>query len=343
MALIECPKIQGQLNDAHLRKDFVNPSEKIGLTEFLLSPFNTDGFLQNQLSQGSKIKQVELIYSSAICESAVSDSAEKLCVDPSNEAGQLSQLVTLDPTTGSSYAESFDISEMNKMCQDNELWFATRLQAGIDAVVRKMSTDNATQLQALVGKFNATDNDLNVAKTLKTIATRKTGSTDYTTTGYEEILFSSDLIGKGTPFVFGMGEGYKYFKALNAGCCTSSGLSIPDYLAQNDIIFMADTKVASVFGQNDLVMLKQGAVQLVTYTEFSGKFGMINDEAYKQMIITDPKTGLSFDLQIKNDGCKLWFNIKLSHKLVGLPTDMACVGGDFEGVTYVNEFTIVNA
>jgi hypothetical protein len=341
--IITCPQIQQDLETQFTQFDPLGAKDVQGFTDFVSSPLNTNGFLQNQVAGGrGKLKQVELVYTPPIAESDVSDDATKLCVS-SNEDGQISHTYEIDPAVGSSINRKFTISDLAYMCKDNDLWFAQRIQAMMDALEKKIGTDNATQLALLTGAFGDGDND--VALNVKTIATKKSAAAggDFDIDAISEIIFSAMDAGYGNkPFIFGYGEILKYFKKLYAGSIAAEGLDYGKFAAANDAVFIADKKVKAALGAENFLMLAPGAVQLLTYNEFEGALSTVSDGGYKQDIIVNPKTGRRFDFQLKNDCGNISVNIKLAHKLVGLPTDMYPVGSPYQNVTFVNEFAISN-
>jgi hypothetical protein len=341
--IIACPQIQQDLNTQFVQFDPTGASDVQGFTDFVSSSMNTNGFLQNQIAGGrGKLKQVELVYTPQIPESEISDSAAKLCVS-SDEDGQISTTYEIDPLVGSSVNKLFTISDLATMCKDNELWFAQRIQAMMDGLEKSIGTKNATQLALLTGAFGDGDND--VAANVKTISTKKSAAAggDFDIDAISEIIFSAMDAGYASkPFVFGYGEILKYMKKLYAGAVAAEGLDYGVIARQNDVVFVADKKVKTALGSENFLMLAAGAVQMLTYNEFEGALSTVNDGAYQQNIIINPKTGRKFDFQLKNDCGNISVNIKLAHKLVGLPTDMYPVGHSHQNVTFVNEFAISN-
>jgi hypothetical protein len=341
--IIACPQIQQDLNTQFVQFDPLGAKDVQGFTDFVGSGMNTNGFLQNQIAAGrGKLKQVELVYTPPIAESAVGDSAAKLCVS-SNEDGQISHTYDIDPLVGSAIDRKFTISDLATMCKDNNLWFAQRIQAMMDALEKKIGTDNATQLALLTGAFGDGDND--VAANVKTISTKKASSlgSPFDIDALSEIIFSAMDAGYGNkPFVFGYGEILKYFKKLYATSIAAEGIDYGSFAAANDVVFIADKKIKTALGDENFLMIAPGAVQMLTYLEFEGELSTANDDSYKQNTIINPKTGRKFDFQLKNDCGNISVNIKLAHKLVGLPTDMYPVGHSHQNVTFVNEFAISN-
>lgn len=346
--IIACPQIQEDINNNFIQGiDVLQAKEPQGFTDFVVSPTNTNGMLQKKVSGGrGKLRSVELLYTPPILEAEIGTTPAKLCTS-SNEAGMLSETYEIATDEGVAYNEKFDLLHMAEMCQDNPFWFAKRVQAIMDGLVKKIGTINATQLATLTGKFASGDSGLSLSDTLKTVRTRKTSSTDVDMDAFEEISFSAvNNNYPGTPFIFGFGEIYRYTKKVSAGCCAAEGVDYGQYAANNSYVMVPDKKVWTALGANDeFLMLAPGAVQFLSWLEFEGEKGInvIDDEAYKQTVITDPKTGIRFDFQLKNDCGTIHINLKLAHKLVGLPADLFSTGDAFEGVKWVHNFAISNA
>lgn len=345
-AIESCPQIQQDiLNNFIQNADVLGAKEPQGFTDFVMSPTNTNGVLQSKINAGGgKYRSVELLYTNPVLESAISTSPAKLCVS-TNEAGTFSKTYQIDTTAGVAYNEKFDLLNMAAMCKDNSLWFAQRVQAMMDGLVKKIGTINATQLALLYGAFASGDSG--VTQNIKTVRTRKSSSNDVDLDAYEEIAFSAANNNySSVPFIFGFGEIFKYSRKVAAGCCAAEGVDYGQYAANNAYVMVPDKKVYTALGSNDnFLMVNPGAVQFISWLEFEGANGInvIDDQAYKQTVITDPKTGIRFDFQLKNDCGTIHVNIKLAHKLVGLPADLYAGGDAFRGVTWVHEFAINNS
>lgn len=338
--IIACPQIQEDLNTNFAQAEPLGAIVPQGLSEFIDSPTNTQGVLQRNVSTGGgKQRTVELLYTPPILEADVNTEAVKKCVS-TNEAGQLSKEYSLAQDEGVEYNEVFSIAHMAAMCKDNSLWFAQRIQAIMDGLDAKIGTIVASQSALLTGAFGLGEEG--VVADVKTIATRKADGS-FNLDALEDISFAAMNGGyRGIPYIFGFGEIYKYFKRVAAGCCALDGIDVSAYAANNNGVFIADKKVQTALGDEGFLTLKPGALQLLTWLEYEGPFNTVNDGAYKQLTITSPKSGRTYDMTLKNDCGNISVSLKLALKVVGLPTDMYQAGSDFEGVTFVNEYAIVN-
>jgi hypothetical protein len=342
--IIACPNIQDQLNQHFLLgMNPIDAREKQGFTDdFVMSSFNTNGILQSKVSPGrGKKRVVQLLYTPPILEDEIGTTPAKKCTSD-NEAGMLSENYELADDEGVNYDEAFDLVNMSNMCMDNSLWVAGRIQAMMDGLTKKIGSINASQLALLTGKFGT--GEANVTDNVKNIATRDSDD-KLILRAYSKIISAAENAGYPTaPILFGWGEIKDYMREVKAGCCAVEGVDIGQFVMQNGSIFIQDKKIRTALGGENFLMLAPGAVQLLTWLEFEGEKGInvIDDDSYKQTVITDPKTGIRFDLQVKNDCGRVIINIKLAHKLVGMPDDMFSAGDAFRGVKWVNEFSITN-
>ena len=342
--LIDCEAMQSELTDHFVACDPTKTNELTPLVQFLNSSVNTNNILRKEVAPGrTKIRTVNLTYTPRVRENEVSNSTAIKCVS-TNKAGMLQESYEIDTTAGVSWDEAFNLADMARMCKDNSLWFASRIQDGMNGMIRHMETNLVSDLQALIGKF--ADDETNVVADVKTVTTKfSDGKPD--TNMLEEVTFAAANAGYCTaPYVFGWGEAAKYMKRLQAGCCADSGLDLFEMLQMNGMIFMPSYRIEKKFATNHFITMAAGALQLLTYNEFE-EDGLFNNPNYqtshKRMIVTDPLTRLPFDMLI-NFPCAgdMTVQMKLAYKLVGMPDDLFSTGDRLRGVTQVNHFKIVN-
>jgi hypothetical protein len=345
-----CPNIQDQLVGDFSDFDYGRLREKAGFLEYIVSPDNTRDIVQNVSPGNGKLRTVELTYTPRVLETQVATNANKVCTS-TQDFGAATTSYSLNPTTDG-VSIDFRVTPLNlaTICEPNEQWVSKVINYMIDAAVRKIHTQVATQLSALVGGFAV--GDANQDGTAIAANTKVLSSKMASTLGYapdyrfiSELEFTAMNSGYGSaPLFFGWGEALKSFSQLRAACCADNGMNMGELASTSGMAFLADKKIGSVFGANYFVGLASGAVQLLQYNEYAGPRGInyIDTEIYKQTVIVDPQTGIAFDFTAKLD-CGVWhFQIKKAFKLVGMPTDMFCVGDDYRGVTYVNKYQIVN-
>lgn len=342
-SLITCPTLQDRLNDHFLKCDPTRLREPIPFLEFLTSPTNTSNVIQKQISAGNgKIRSVELVYEPRLNENEVSTSAVQSC-SAGSEAGQRSETYTLDTTVGSSYSEKFVLTSLAEICESDDSYIARRIQYGMDVMIRKMATTTMGQVNALKGAFGPNVATVNGSNEL-VVQTKKSNG-DIDTNFIEQISFAAlDTAYCGIPYIFGYDEIHKAFKRVKAGCCATDGLNVGDFARNEGMVFFTDYRVADAFGANHFISVDAGALQLLTYNEFQGPRGIrvIDTEDYKQTIVRDPATGIPFDFTWKFDCGSIYMQLKLAHKLIGMPNDMFFVDDRLFEVTGVNEYLITN-
>lgn len=341
--LISCPQLQEDLTTQFTTCIPQNRRELLGFWEFLMSPTNRSGMLQNQISPGDgKRRDVELLYTPRILESEVNTNVSTPVCASSNEAGQLSETYNIGCEENVEYNELFDLCNLSDICKDNGMWFAERVQAIMDVLLRRADTEIMDQAVPLVGGFAV--GDVNVVGDLKTVQTQKANG-DPDTNMVEEIFFTA-LNSRycSIPYVIGYTEPIHYYNRFLASCCADSGLDLGVMSRNNRSVLLADHRVEDSFDNNHFLTMAAGALQILTFNKFQGKnmINQIDTEHYKQTILLDPATGTPFDFVYKNDCGTITISLSLTFKLVALPNDLYSVGDRFEGVTQVNEWVIVN-
>ena len=338
-----CPDIQDRLDEVFAKVSPSRIAEKQMFTEFLLSNENRDGVLQEQASPGrGKKRTVEVVYRPRIPESEVGDSVAQVCTS-TRDLGDTSAEYTIDED-GVSIDWKITLSDLANLCADNENYIAEQILDAMWALFRKLETKNMTQLTALIGNFDA--NEDNVAAGVKTTSTLFADGTQ-DPVFIEDIEFASENAGyPSAPVVIGWGDIKKAFTRLKASnCCADSGLNAAEFAANGNLSFVASKKITSAVTSPNFITTALGALQLLYYNEFMGPNGIneVNDGSYIQTVIEHPLLGVPIDYTAVHNCGTINFQLKLATKLVGMPTDMFCVGvDDLEGVTFVNEYTIVN-
>lgn len=342
-SLIPCPQIQQDLNSLFTTCDPTKIRESIKFLEFIRSADNTSGVIQSQISRGGgKTRDVEVTYTPRILESEVSTDTTQTCVS-TNEAGMLSETYSLDcGDPGVHYSELFDLCTMADMCQENSLWIATRLQAIMDGLIRRMDTILMDQSTVLTGNFAV--GETNVVANVKTVQTKfADGRPD--TNMLEEVRFATrNAAYCGTPRVIGYSEVDKYFNRFEKGCCADSGLDLGEFSRNKNMIYLDDFRVEDSFGDNHFLTIAPGALQMIWFNKFMGAKGInvLDDDSFKQTVIRDPETSIPFDMVMKHDCGKVTLEVFLAFKLIGMPNDMFSNGDRLDGVVQVNEWVVTN-
>lgn len=346
--LIPCVDLQDQLNGYFMSCDTGLIREPVPVIEFGMSSLNTNGVLQNQTSPGSaKRRTIQLIYDQRLEESQVNTNCAENC-EGGEKDGELD--VMYEVTECANITWSIDLIDLQTHCQADDAYFARSVQKHLDVLVRRIETDAMVKLAALNGKFAVGDLDGPnagggaIAGNVKKVTTKfADGKPD--TELLEETSYSAMLANYcDKPIIFGWGESWKYFKRLQAGCCADSGIDLRAMLNMFGMAVLGDYRVEAELGVNHFLMVAPGSYQILHYNAFAGPAGIqtLNDDAYKRTVIADPGSGMLFDFSATFD-CGLWkFQLKVEWDLVGLPADLFHASDRLNGVTFINEFQIVN-
>lgn len=338
---LACPNIQENLI-GHFGELSGNYREPSPFTEFLVSSQNTQNVLQREVAPpgNAKIRTVVLRYESRFTENQVEANADIDCTG-GQKPGETSAQYDIDPDVGSKIKWTIELADLRTRCEDDPIFFARQMQKAIDVMIRDINTKNWTKAATLFGVFPTTGNSTKID-----IAT-KNSSGVYVPEAIEKVRYEfMQMDYYGTPALFGGSETfYNYFQAMQAACCNSTfGIDLGLMFSQKRLVPFFDRKAESALGSGEFLAMAPGALQWIYYNRYDGPRGivMIDTETEKAGIIVDPITGIKFDYYAKYD-CQTWnFTLSVAHDLVGLPTDLFCADDRMTGVTWVNNFDIVN-
>lgn len=353
--LIDCPKVQGQLNE--ITDKGANPNEPAPEVAFLTSTLNSNRVLETNVSPGSgKLKTIEVVYTPRLLESGAATTLSASC-DEGTNAGHLSTTYTLDETKGVEARETINIGDLKRICQGNPDYFATRVNALISQAVRKMQSTVATQMSVLGGWFaqdNGENQSMMTGNSLKTVKTKFTASIDGgkpNPEALQEIIFSAGNSGfTGTPFVFGWGEIWRYFNLMDSmGMSSDGGLDFAKYYAANSVAFLPSQKMHTALNgsngtANKFLVVDPGSLFLLQYNKFDDPLVKNNDDSLVMDVIVDPVTGVAFNYKAyKSCTENITVVISTSFKVVGLPSDIYASGDRLRNTNGVLTFAITNS
>ena len=336
---ISCPAIQENLdllfkgNDTMMRKP--TPVLKV-----LTSAENTSNFLQNQIDdQNGKTRQVQAIYQNRWTSTKANDSADLNC-GGGTFMDDKSTTYSIDPSVGTGVVWSITPAQLVKRCEDNGITFARGVQQAINAALDSMEKKTITQLVSLLGNFatTGTSTAIDVA-TLNSQGLSVPNLIDRLKYEFAFMEHSENPL-----FLFYTNFSMEsYFAQMAYRCCSSTfGLDLNEYFANQNIMPFFSLNVDTLLGANKFFALTPGAAQLLTFNQFRGYGNEIGDDSIKMGVIYDPDTGIPFDYYAQFQ-CGTWnFQVKVAHKLVGIPTDAFATDDSLKGVTWANQFRVVN-
>lgn len=318
--------------------------EPLPFLEFLYSPENRQPIREIISTGGGKLRTVQVRYDQRIGESAVNSNQSVTSCSASTKRADYVKTYSMDINKNLQVEEKWDIQDLVHICRDNGVFMAERVQALIDALMRKLATVCATEAIALVGGW-ASDvtvdgqNELNVQ-------TLRAGSTDqlYPFT-MEEIDLALTKSGYCTGVAIFSGTTlYQYARRVVAGCCSDSGVDLGSIYSQYGKAVMWDRRIKTAYGDEDKALVTQlGALQLLSFNMFEGEGNMVAGADYRRLVIQDPLTGFPIDMTVKDDCGTISIILTATTKVVALPDDMFANGDVFDGVTYAATIEVVNS
>ena len=137
--------------------------------------------------------------------------------------------------------------------------------------------------------------------------------------------------------MIGSGNFDLYAKTQQIACCNSTtGTDLAQWV---DYQYYNDRFVEGIVGANHFLVLAPGAVQLVTWNKYVGDYAKRND-VFEHGTLTDPFSGLTYDLKVHYDDCIDQYVIKfqLNWTMFFIPANAFSAGDDLFGVNYTFDF-----
>jgi hypothetical protein len=287
-----------------------------------------------------------LVYTPRIPDADVDTTIDAGTCTTDKKQGQRSETYQLDENEGVQIPRVIDTEDLIRFCQANSTYLEETLLSMMDACVRKMDKIIAADAIALSGNFGA--GETGVTDGVKSIRTRKTGSSDLDYNFIEEIDFAAENAGYcGAPAIFGYSELYKAYKVLRASnCCADNGTNIAQLNDLTGSLFIPNRNITTAFGSsNNALMVDLGALQVLTYNRYIEDGGVmtINDATTKRTVITHPTLGIPFDFKADYSCGKWHIFVSLAFKTVGMPDDLYFASDIYNGVVGVNKLVVANS
>lgn len=347
-ALQECPDIQVELNNYFENCASANLVEGAPLYDFLLSPVNRGNYSQVVSPGQGKLKNIVYRYDQRILEAEVTQpgSCERSCV-ATTKRGDLTGTCTIDPCDFQEVEELIGAQDFTYACRNNFDIVNTKLMMMMSVLERKMATQLTAEAIALIGTWNSLVTP--VTNDFLQVQTLKTGSTDVNPAAFVDI----DMAIKQTqycapPAIFAGATLNKYYRLMQAGCCSNQGLNLEEIMSLYGMAVMYDYRVQQAFADVDKsIVIQPGSVQVVTYNEndngIAEAAGVQWGANYYKRVIISPRTGLPIDLTLSDNCGNLSIFMRANAKICGLPDDLFAPGDPMEGVVYVNGIEVANS
>lgn len=344
--LTACPDIQDGLDNLFSTNGSGRGviDEPMPFLQFIVN--NTGGVEQLVHPSQNKVRQVELLYNQFIQEDQVTTQSSTSCV-ATTERGDCNETYTIDPTDRLNVEELVSEESLRENCKDNATYFLEVIERMINAMDRAVATKTANDAVALLGAWGADVQNVN-AGVLEVETLRSGTSDELAPYAMENIELAKDIsLFNPNTLIVGGQDLYKYFRRVENGCCANQGVDIGAMVDAFGFAAAWDKRVVAAAGGNEFSWAVQaGALQLLQWTNSTWKEGAIEDiqasANYVSMVVRSPKTGVRYDLKIKDDCENLSFNLYSTTKVVSMPDDMFPTGSDYDGVKFFAPIEVVN-
>jgi hypothetical protein len=141
------------------------------------------------------------------------------------------------------------------------------------------------------------------------------------------------------PFLIGAGKLAEAVRALNLGCCNSSGIDLGR--AADDFFYFRSRQTATVLGADSILAVQPGAAQILSQPMYVGEYAKTSN-TFVHGTITDPWRGITYDLKMNYDDCNdVWrASIQLNYALFTVPTDLYATGDYLAGTNGLLKFKV---
>jgi len=340
---VQCETIQ-KLIDTEF--EICPAMESMPAMEAILQTQKANGISQSVSDGTGKVKTVKVVYDQRFLESSVvAGNGARTCV--SNTATKNNfQTYGIDPDAYLRAEDGFTIAELSTVCtEDAQSLLSKKIYKIMDVLERAVATRTASELVSLYGKWGSnvsTVGTVNGSDEFEVATLISAANKNINYQAEPKIDLALQLSGYcSTPIFVGGSTLYEYGRALDAGCCSMTGVNILDMANQFGHVYLFDKRVTTALGSADKsIVMQSGSVALIYYNE-AGQIPNIGAN-YAKMKMYAPRTGLPMDIVIKDDCGTISIVGYVNTKLVGLPQDLYQVGDEYRGVTYVNKIKVVN-
>lgn len=366
---VACENAQAYLEQAFITAPsmggaFVHPNE-VALNQFLNTPAGRANLLSMYLAPGAnKRRTLNAIFSKRGSLDEVTDVDGYDCT-ATDKSGQCSVEYSLDTDAKKKVELLMELGDLTDHCQgDDYSYFWSKIAEKIATLDRAVAASIATKATTLAAT-GAWGSDLDDIQGVSASGATLSVRTRLAASGvdglspypfmYEGITSAIQASGWANGVIFSGNAIEQTMRQLMMGCCTDSGASIPDVMAQYGIATVKDMAVAGALAsQSKALIFQPGALQLVNFhaferqKTFGGDAGLINffyeGGSYQKGFVQSPVTGNIYDIIIKDDCPGAWnVSIYWTGDVFGLPTEMFPTDDRFEGVNYTGILSVSNS
>jgi hypothetical protein len=318
-----CEKVQQSLNEILNGKAPSVLRTPIGYLDALISTQNTAGVEKVMVDPGTgKKKQVRIKFIQRGVSSDITTDPDGDCtVDIEKEPFE--ETVEVTKFIGTKWM-GFDQTQMRKLCEPDSMFMEQVIRAEIDTLSVELNKALITEQAANFGNFLGGSSAAVAVPLLETV---KKSPLYY---GESLVMESFEDLGiRQRPIVVGAGNLAHYVRQVGIGCCNDEGVNLSQ---AGNMDFFRDRFVNSILGANHFIGLVPGYVQLLTWNKYVGEYREEN-ATFSHTTITDPVTGLTFDMKWKYDDCaeKYVMRLTLNYELFFIPANSFAATDDYFG------------
>lgn len=303
-----CPCIQQALNDVARTNAPALRRDKVGMINFLFSPENLAGVEKIQSDPGTgKRKCVTLNWYQKLCEATVNESITDDCSTGNSTAPFCEEIdITNELETDNMV---FNEDQMRRICAplagNDQMWIASIINSQFNSLLVKWDKLVLAGMLAGVGTFMDGD-AIKAIQMYNTVNSDAIGPRTRALSNIQNEFNMAALNGK--PNLIGANELSLWVDSVAYGTDNAAGQDVGRMAAGFN--FFYDRFLEGVFGANEFLALAPGVAQLLTWQRMRGNYQRAND-VFEHGIITDPLTGIDFDLLMHYNDCNQTFYIKL--------------------------------
>jgi hypothetical protein len=323
-----CQKLQQDLANVAGQNAPSLKRDKVGYLDALMSEENRAGFEAIQLPTNGKYRGVQINYIQRGTEDAVNLTCSNTCetdqeIAPKQEVFEINNCIE---TKGMKFSED----EMRKLCEADSVYVS-------NVIMSQMNAINVALNKQLLSKQSTNFGNFADGTSLKSVKLFEDTTNAPRSIAAAQIRSEYEQVGSsGAPMIIGSGNFDLYAKTQQIACCNSFGVDLARW---TDYMYFNDRFVETVIGANQFIVLAPNAVQLVTWNKYVGDYAKRND-VFEHGTITDPFTGLTYDLKVHYDDCADEWSIKLflNWGVFFIPSNAFATGDVNEGVNYTFNF-----
>lgn len=295
-----CEKVQMSLNQILNAKTPNLLRTPLGYLDALISPQNTGGVMIVPVNDtNGKKRQVRIKFLKRGTSDDIIDTIPGDC-NMDIEKEPYEDTVDITNWIGTKWL-GFTEDEMDKLCEANSFFMEQTIRGEIDALCVGLNKKLLAEQAANFGKFYG-------GSTIEAVSLLSGVKNSPLFYGESQIMeLFTDLGLTGRPIMVGAGNLAHYVRQTSIGCCNDNGINLGQAGAFD---FFRDRYVQTEIGANMAIGLVPGYVQLLTWNKYTGTRKKEN-ASFSHTTITDPVTGLTFDMKWKYDDCEEKYVVRL--------------------------------